>query len=771
MKRIAFLVLALAVAGFTGQAWAGVNGSAHDVVALIKGTNFGTCSACHIPHKAFGVRLWPAPIAGTDPLRGDVGNLCSYCHDENAGVIAISGQDQVFKDVLIADQTHGLTKSSIPEGTGSIDTTLPYGPGTTGIQALIQCTTCHNVHDQSLPGRLAFLQDDIDVLCSRCHPSRQWVGTAFATTQGAWGARLGYDPAGLAGNPGSHPVGTDITGDNSTHDIDGNGSADADSPVIANLTGLTELAIVDYGTSTDYHLGPKLINGGVPAATVFTGGIGCVTCHAVHGKDSGERSGGVDEAMPNPDVLAVNQSEQNLAANGNLDAANFLCEACHRGTANTMVSAGGYFPNPGATVAGHPMDDAGYPAAGAGVDLGTITTLGWPTGDPAGPGDPDIICESCHMPHPLAAMSNPQDNPESATNSHILRNTDNQICDNCHTGAVTNHHPINVAMDAAATGLFFDAQIGDQDAVLECSDCHNGSGAHNWSGPGAVGLDPQWEPWDNARNATDDVAGRAVADMSKECIDCHTPNLTRFSPTRPLASTEYDDVGDASHFLGPIATAGTWDPAFVNATSTPNGVFTLNNWADGGWSRFGGTTGAVANNSEMVCETCHDLEPDKNVGNNALLLHNYAEALNEPRALLCEGCHGPAGASGNAHPQTTDVVGRASLANRTPSTLLTVAGTTYAENLDRGTTFYPGTSTANQMNCNTCHQPHDAVTASGAYILESTTGVATLAEITGTPDAGITVGGRTWANRRYVAHTTPLDYQNFCNLCHASGQD
>jgi hypothetical protein len=401
------------------------------------------------------------------------------------------------------------------------------------------------------------------------------------------------------------------------------------------------------------------------------------------------------------------------------------------------------------------------------VTKATITALGWPVGDGADNGDDaDIICESCHMPHPLAALSNAQDDPVSGSNSHILRNTDNQICDNCHTATMANHHPIGAGlMDGT---LFLDNAIGDGDTNMECADCHNGNGAHNWTAAGAVGLDPDWQPWDNARNATDDVVNRATPDMSKECIDCHTPTTTRFSPTRPNVAGEYQDVGDASHFLGVSAPLATWTATFTNATAIPGGGTFVNDvWAGGGWSRFGGATGAVAATSELVCESCHDLEPDKNDGNNALLLHEYGEGIAEARSILCEGCHGPAGASGNAHPQTGDVVGRATLAARSPDTLNTTAGAPgYADFGDRGTTWYPA---ANQMNCNTCHQPHDAVSTSGTYILESTTGVATLTEITGVPDVAVTVGGRSWANRRYNAPATPLDYQNFCNLCHASG--
>ena len=525
MKRFALLVMAAAIVGFAGQAYAGVALSAHDVIADITSlTNYGVCSSCHIPHKSQGDRLWPAPATGFDTSRGSVGALCSYCHDATSGVIGRAAQDQVFKDT--AGSTHGLAKGALP-GSDALDANLPYTNTEAG--SFIQCTTCHNVHDQSQPGRNAFLQDDIDILCARCHASRQFTGGSFQAVEGPWGARFGYDPAGTAGNPGSHPVGTDILSD-----------ADANSPVLANGdASVLGINITPYGAQGDYNLGAKLIGGGTPAdAATFTGGIGCVTCHAVHGGDNSAdgAGGGTVEFNPNPDVLALNQSEMGTAANGNLDPNDALCEACHRNTTNRLSAT--YYPNPGATAGTHPVDDY-YNLADAGVTKATITALGWPQGDGVENGDDaDIICESCHMPHPLAASNGAQVTPPvAAENSHILRDIDPAICDHCHTTTLLNHHPIGTGlMDGT---LFRDDLIGDADADLECADCHNGSGAHNWTAAGAVGLDPDWEPTDHARGAQDAV-GLAVLNMSKECADCHYAtdgaSPTRFSPTRKVGS-------------------------------------------------------------------------------------------------------------------------------------------------------------------------------------------------------------------------------------------
>ena len=747
MKKILALSLIMAVSVMGGQAWAAVGGTAHDMT-IVQDTlaDFGVCSACHIPHKAAGARLWPTDMSGAPAARGTVGALCSYCHDPATGVVVAARTAYPFVDQFAT--THGMTKAGAPDGAADLDANLPYIPGTVAMQ----CTSCHNVHDTTAAD--AFLQDDIDVICARCHPGRQFVGGAASTAQGAWGAYYGYDPAATNGNPGSHPVGTDVFGDGSQHDITGDGTADPDSPIVTTAIGVADY-LATAATPTTYNLGPKLIDGGT---TWQAGnGIGCVTCHAPHGIDSDDHA---TQAGPFSDVLATNQSEMGGHANGNTDPNNTLCEACHRGGITGFAST--YFPNPGATGYSHPVDDY-YLLADAGV---AGVPAGWPVGDGAeNPGGPDIICESCHMPHPLAATDadNLQPDPLVATNTHILRGDDTGICDACHTGTVPDHHPVGAGL---MDGTLFDStRIGDGDTDMDCADCHNGQGAHNWTAAGAVGLDEDWVPWDNAR-AADTAAGgpNYIPDTSTECINCHTAN-GRFSPTRPNVAGEYQDAGDASHFLGGIDLSG-WAIGGTAATTTN---FTTASWASTGWSRMAGAAAATA---IFVCESCHELEPDKNSGvGGALLLHDFSENIAEARSALCEGCHSAnATALGAPHPMSGDTISRAVSAGRGTTTLITGGGS-FADLGANGNTTYPA---ADQMNCDSCHQVHDAQTNSGTYILEST---AAAGDITGTPAGTVTVtspadGAYSWANMEYdttEAAAARLDYQPFCNLCHSSG--
>lgn len=745
MKRIIVSMLVGALAAFTGEAQAAVDNSAHDVV--VASTTFGVCSSCHIPHKSVGKRLWPAAV-GVAAARGEVGNLCAYCHDPLAGVLGPAQQGLVFKDTT--PTTHGLQKSAATGIGETLDSTLPY---VSSASDYMECTSCHNVHDQNAAtGQNAFLQADVDTICARCHVDRQFVNGSASTAQGTWGDNYGFTgSAGHVGNPGSHPVGEDVFTDTSQHDFEGTTAADLDSPI-----NTTAIGVVAYGAQGDYNLGPKLINGGT---TWQSGnGIGCVTCHMPHGRDDGTTT-----ANPNPDLLAVNQSEMSGHANGNGDPNNALCEACHRGLVTGAPVVAGIYPNPGAKGYSHPVDNY-YNLADAGV---TALPADWPAaGTSVNVAGPNIICESCHAPHTLRLAN--RSNTEvigTGTNTHILRNAENTICDNCHTGTVANHHPINVAMDGT---LFDDDVIGDADAVLTCGDCHSGSGAHNWSAAGAVGLDPDWEPRDNGRGAESE-ANRVVLNTSKECVDCHLPSGNRFSPTRGTDHVDYQGTaGDASHFLGlPETTLNNWPAASVNTTAVPAGTFVTDVWAGtgGGYSRFDGPNGAVAATSTLVCESCHELEPDKNSASaNALLLYPYEEGTDQARSLFCEGCHGPTGAGLAAHPQTAEEVGRATLAGgRGNPALLITAITGYAQNGNRGFAKYPNTD---RMNCDTCHQPHNSSSPSGTYILE---GSDALPQVTGTPDADVTLYGRSWTGKQYDTNATPLDYQNFCLLCHTSG--
>ncbi len=754
-KRLAVPILGVSLALCVmmlcaAPAFGSVLGTAHDQAI----GDQGTCSSCHIPHKALGARMWPLDMGGYSGAYGDVGALCYYCHGAGGGmVIADTVQNFVMSAGTDDDLTHGRDALMIPNG-DAVDDTLPHGGNNP-----FECTTCHNVHDDS---NKPFLQDDIDVLCSRCHNNRLFVGGLPSQTQDAWGDFYGAD------NPGSHPVGTDVWDDS---------DAPANSPI--DMSGSAELTYVYDSGPTTHNLGGHLIDGVDNPAS--GNGITCVTCHAVHGVqlDSIYPLG----MAPVANLLTIDQPTANGGSikNGDGDPRNALCEACHGtdagATATIDASTGVAYTgslrvNPGSTIGTHPVDDLG--AAGS-ASVGAFPA-GWPVGSAAGTNvSPAPICESCHTPHPNANSG--RASIFTASGTHILRGSEDDtsvdyVCTKCHTFAEgAGHHPSNVAMPEA--GPIADSLIGNRDGTLTCGDCHEaGSGAHNWAGAG-VGLDPDWEPAGNGRGLAADE--RVTAGASKECWDCHYKEGASDGPTANIDddgsavghtwrtdSPSYQDIGSGTHFLGDTTMAynlGNFGGAF-DATS--------DNWTGQGqanprWSRFDGDgvgTGTV------VCESCHDIEADKNVPDTAMLLAYYADGSTTADADpsgLCEGCHGTQPGGGNPHPMTGDNVTRM---NDTLST-----SRTGDDRFIRATGIITSESNAtfpasDAMNCDSCHQPHDADTEGGTYIYDSGEHVTVGAGIavhdvtndgTGTtPDA--------FGNVRGVALN--IEDATFCDSCH-----
>jgi predicted CXXCH cytochrome family protein len=739
----ALVVVALALCATPVRA--AVENTAHET-----GTGAGgACSACHIPHGALGERLWPANMGELSGGQveidfGPVGALCFYCHGSGGGA-AIPAAVQDMVTAIGTDENgefaHGRDPLMIP-GNDTVDATLPYGDSSPN---QFECTTCHNVHDDT---NKPFLQDDINVLCSRCHQGRQFVGGVESSTLGDWGNFYGTD------NPGSHPIGNDVFGDS---------DAPADSPVDLTATGAFN-KVYDDGVPGSHYLGGHLTGGATNP--VQDNGMTCVTCHAVHGSQTeAEWPAGGTRAMTN--LLTIDQPTADgmfdgSVRNGNGDPRNALCEGCHgtdaiaaatidTSTGSTYGTGGGSEKvNPGVEIYTHPVDDLGAQA-----DTGVSAfPANWPVGEVASWGtnvDPGPICESCHTPHPNANSNRTTILVGSGT--PILRALQADLCAECHAGGAGRHHPAGVSM-----GLLSDPAVEDGDGTLNCDDCHGGAQqtAHNWTSSGTFKLDPDWEPNSTGgvqfsdNGSTDEGINpnkRFVTDSSKECMDCHLsagPNpapYTHHATGGEAEYAQYQDTGDASHYLGDTS-AAVLDYATGNCPDGTTFDATLEDWPGGGWSRFD-----TAGTNRIVCESCHELQSSKNVANTALLLHRYVEGdpsagAGDYASELCEGCHGP-NPGGKVHPLTGDIVDGTGVAldstNNDPP----------AANPPGGYATYPAGTTADSMNCDSCHQPHDADTNGGTYILED--------NITGTA-VGNTRGD-----------TIPdLNYMPFCKNCHTN---
>jgi predicted CXXCH cytochrome family protein len=182
VKRFFAILFLMALAAPAGSALAGIIGSPHDIAAQ-KYTVFGkeetqnVCDYCHVPHEAKGAALWPTPPASLTGW-GRVGPLCYSCHDG----VAIVSPNVDASNTAFNPKSHGLLLSNLPQGDDVSGSGLPY---TNGSQENIECSTCHDPHDDT---NRPFVRAALTELCQKCHKHRE---------------NSGY---GVNNNEGTHPV-------------------------------------------------------------------------------------------------------------------------------------------------------------------------------------------------------------------------------------------------------------------------------------------------------------------------------------------------------------------------------------------------------------------------------------------------------------------------------------------------------------------------------------------------------------------------------------
>jgi predicted CXXCH cytochrome family protein len=667
---------------------------------------------------------WATSIGG-DVTFGITASMCASCHD-SSGAYSSMMYDAMSDGNVYHPLSHGMKMSfsSPPPATDPLSSQLPY---INSAKSIIECSTCHDPHNDFFR---PFLLTSIETLCSRCHGQRQFVGGTEVV--GALDVVGNWDLSSFTGlsNPGSHPVGPDVFPDN------------ASLPVIE----IGEVFRVPFNqTPSTWSLGPHLSNGD-------NGGVICVTCHAVHGSDPDPEAGNTvaESIPPNQSFLAVAQSIQSLNGysrpipNGQ-GSYNKLCESCH-GVGNNPTAAleeqhwadNEHNVNPGfpATFS-HPVDS--YPSSRGGLAISPPDN--WPAGEPGLKGQNvsyTLICETCHVAHPAAGSSANRPDVTEEAGAYLLRapikSSVNQaaICDLCHQSEIEGHHPISKNFDGSGVDYLINVALGPEN-VLTCATCH--TTAHNWTQPGRVGLDPSWNPTDNGRYK-EQVADMFNPDMSKTCMDWHyfmDGDGFSVSPTKGtlqeviLPSDEefkhYQTVDRSmgTHYIGVIheddadkwrgePLIGVVDTSRTWLRQSPDSLFD-DGLADG-WSRFGGAN--LDGSRVLGCESCHELEPDKNNGFAHLLLAPYKEGNNgineypgddDGADILCLVCHGkPSG----AHPMTGDIV------SRSGAILDPNVGWVRDTVLGNATLDFDYSS----MSCDSCHQPHDANSAGLTYILD-----------------------------------------------------
>jgi len=655
-------------------------------------------------------------------LMGAVTALCATCHRSD-GAHGATMSSAVSDDNVYHPNSHGQKMALVnpPTSTDINGSGLQKLNTSDGI---FECNTCHESHSDAFR---PFLVEEITTICAKCHQKRNFVNGVEQSGPSASSGNWGLNKFTGLSNPGSHPVGKDIAGERTDGAL-----------VEINCFFRIELA----PEPLLWSLGPHLTNG-------YYGGVTCLTCHAVHGVDLDMDAYGdmVISTPPEPSFLAIPQSEGTVTgydrpvANGS-GGSNILCEACHGLDRNPPTTPQGtswsdesHNVNPGKLNSfSHPVDS--YPSL---LDMG-VTSFpdGWPEGDSALAGDgvsPTLICETCHTPHPAAAINSGRTDVLIGAGEFILRapisakKGEAILCDQCHMSAIDGHHPIERTYNSL--GVFYlKSSSANSNDVLTCSTCHNS--AHGWNQPGLVGLDPNWVPFDNGRSEIQEE-DMFNLDMSKTCMDCHyfmDGDGTSLSPTMGSKQTviepheneypfyEAADKSMGTHYIGLIhEDDAKWihqpllDP--FNTTLTWKQQSPDSAYEDGladGWARFGGKNSKGSR--VIVCESCHELEPDKNNGFKHLLLAPYAEGNNgldeypgdaDGEDILCKACHGlPQG----SHPMTGSEVDGRPMNPDDDSLRDQILGYATIDKKEAA------------LSCDSCHQPHDANSNGYSYILD-----------------------------------------------------
>ncbi len=185
-------------------ALASIEGTPHDLAATAGG---GSCDFCHTPHGALaGTPLWNHKLSTatyqiykSSSLKAKVGQptgaskLCLSCHD---GTVALAE--------TITGSTGG---AYIPPGSANLGTDLSddhpisfvYSSGLSAEDAQIrapfdlpqalkldsssqlQCTTCHNAHDNRY-GKFLVMSNERSQMCTSCHSMSGWTVSSHSAS-------------------------------------------------------------------------------------------------------------------------------------------------------------------------------------------------------------------------------------------------------------------------------------------------------------------------------------------------------------------------------------------------------------------------------------------------------------------------------------------------------------------------------------------------------------------------------------------------------------
>jgi hypothetical protein len=720
---LAMGLAAMAATAIAPAAIAGVVSSNHDMIFkyTLAGAarRAGTCSFCHIPHKAGGDKLWASTYAapGAGWRSEIISQLCYTCHGTGSGYLGA-----LELNPFGSTGKHGRTVATLT-GYGDI-ASLPATVEVSAGDSNLKCTSCHDVHNNDSRPFLRYTGGAFNFQghCQTCHAFRDnTIGQETGNVV----------PNAAAVNFSQHPT------DQLPASSNDNGESGVGDEAFVAINGAFNIVPGVQAPGTGgWNLGGHRNDG------TATGNMTCATCHAVHGNETaiysdtgdgagevaGEVNGLAHLEVLNPDPTTVSAA---------------ICTGCH---ANVMVAGVG--AGPGTVGSSHPINTVRGTWSVTG-----ITGPGAPAGSKWGNNGGDVIvCQSCHDMHygapNTSLLRGPIDTPVATSNTN---------CNACHsTSTMPNHHPAGVAMYAGvdpsarstaynwstfAFGTAVASATNDYafaaGNVVTCGTCHGGnSQAHN-----------------NTSGFPSLTSLNTVSDM---CVECHSTNPSQYTATAGIA-TQAAGITQASHYVGDIQTVGYKRVAVWNTTGLA--------------SKYG----AVTANGEVICESCHTLKlntgtlPGPTTSNNtvvgtavrnvSLLLERngnlntvYNAGITGTNADMCTGCHGssPTGGTSGSGTSTHPTISMGmSTAATAPIQAKIVAGTV-------------SLTAGNLVNCESCHRPHDAAAGSGALILEAAGTAST--KIAGGVTAGTNGGVFDRATGNSGANYT--EEATFCNYCH-----
>ncbi|MFV2059060.1 MAG: cytochrome c3 family protein [Gammaproteobacteria bacterium] len=227
IKMILPLLLLLALIGIN-PAIAGIVGSKHDLSMSGGGLTGGIaavsekriCIFCHTPHNSFNnAPLWnrtagvvqqytpysSSTLTATPGQPTGSSILCLSCHD---GTIAIGGavatgailMNGVSATGAIPTGSKGYiginlsndhpisfqyTKTLAAQATELVDPATLVGAVRLDGNSEIQCTTCHDAHDD-INGQFLVMSNRGSALCEQCHQKSQWANSKHNTSTNTW---------------------------------------------------------------------------------------------------------------------------------------------------------------------------------------------------------------------------------------------------------------------------------------------------------------------------------------------------------------------------------------------------------------------------------------------------------------------------------------------------------------------------------------------------------------------------------------------------------